>query len=42
MSDMNLAGLKPWAGLAGNPLEAADVVVAEKLRRKSKSAPARQ
>jgi agmatinase len=28
MSDMNLAGLKPWAGLAGNPLEAADVVVA--------------
>src|ERR1700680_2559519 len=25
---MNLAGLRPWAGLAGNPLEGADVVVA--------------
>jgi len=28
MTDINLDGLKPWAGLAGNPLETADVVVA--------------
>jgi agmatinase len=28
MTEMNLAGLRPWAGLAGNPLEGADVVVA--------------
>lgn len=28
MSDINLAGLKPWAGLAGAPLETADVVLA--------------
>ena len=25
---MNLAGLKPWAGLAGNPIDTADIVVA--------------
>src|SRR3977135_4343850 len=28
MNEMNLAGLRPWGGLAGNPLEGADVVVA--------------
>jgi agmatinase len=28
MTDINLDGLKPWGGLAGNPLETADVVVA--------------
>src|SRR3979490_2684214 len=28
MNEMNLAGLRPWGGLAGNPLETADVVVA--------------
>jgi agmatinase len=28
MTDMNLAGLTPWGGLAGNPLDTADVVVA--------------
>jgi len=28
MSEINLDGLKPWGGLAGNPLETADVVVA--------------
>jgi agmatinase len=28
MTDMNLDGLQPWGGLAGQPLEAADVVIA--------------
>ena len=28
MTEINLDGLKPWGGLAGNPLETADVVVA--------------
>src|SRR5438309_2630006 len=28
MSEINLDGLKPWGGLAGNPLETADIVVA--------------
>ena len=28
MSEINLAGLMPWAGLAGAPIETADVVVA--------------
>jgi agmatinase len=28
MTEMNLDGLKPWGGLAGSPLETADVVVA--------------
>ncbi len=28
MNEMNLAGLRPWGGLAGNPLEGSDVVVA--------------
>jgi agmatinase len=28
MTEMNLDGLKPWGGLAGNPLGTADVVVA--------------
>jgi agmatinase len=28
MTDMNLAGLLPWGGLAGHPIEGADIVVA--------------
>jgi len=28
MTEINLDGLKPWGGLAGNPLETADIVVA--------------
>ena len=28
MTEMNLAGLRPWGGLAGHPLEGADIVVA--------------
>src|SRR5229473_3006463 len=28
MTEMNLDGLKPWGGLAGNPIETADIVVA--------------
>lgn len=28
MTEMNLAGLRPWGGLAGHPIERADVVVA--------------
>ncbi|TMD92775.1 MAG: arginase family protein [Chloroflexi bacterium] len=28
MTEMNLAGLRPWGGLAGNPLNAADIVIA--------------
>jgi agmatinase len=28
MTEMNLAGLRPWGGLAGNPLNAADIVLA--------------
>jgi agmatinase len=28
MTEMNLAGLRPWGGLAGHPIDGADVVVA--------------